>query len=300
MKTITRYAQSIDAEPIDDRVIQFVFSTEDLDSHGSVIAQDWDLKRYVAGGSPVFFNHEAVMPVGVAEGLRVESGQLVGAVRFLTEDLNHDAEKLYRLYKRKIMRGVSIRATSERAEWIDKNEGTYKLSGNTLLEISLCGLPSNPNSLSRSEQGEKMNPEELFADIAEALKCAVSHDAVLGAVRAVQTEAEAVKAKLALLERAVSDRENADIKAQIDALPIEQSVRSWLKNQSNECVRSFLEHAPKVDGPTKPPVEGSSLEGRFEGLTVEELAAKNDALQLRRCYQADRDMYLRVRAIEVK
>jgi HK97 family phage prohead protease len=300
MKTITRYAQTPEQEFTDDRSIQFVFSTEDLDSHGSIISQDWDLSRYVAGGSPVFFNHDASIPVGTAESVRVEAGQLVGGVRFLTDDLNPLAERLYQLYKRKLMRGASIRATSDRAEWIDKNKGTYRLSGNTLLEISLTGLPSNPNSLSRSEQGERMNLDELFSEIAAALSCAPSHDAVLGAVRAVKTEADAVRAKLEAFERSASDRESADLKAQIESLPIERSVREWLGKQSTECVRSFIEHAPKASAPTRTPVEGSSLEGRFEGLTVEELAAKNDAMQLRRCYQADRDMWLRVRAVEVK
>lgn len=133
-----------------ERSIEYVCSTEDVDSYGTVLRQNWDLTRYNKNPVVLFAHKCDRIPVGRAVNVRVDNKQLLAKVIFATEEECKGAEDVWRAVKNGYMPGISV-GFDWRTYRFEKINGVEVLvfDQNELRELSLCPVPSNPNALAR-------------------------------------------------------------------------------------------------------------------------------------------------------
>ena len=91
------------SEAIKTRTIQFVFSDESRDAHGTILpVEGWVLDRFNKNGI-AFFNHNSWssdpnQAIGNAKAW-VEDRQLVGEIRFEEPELNPLADTIFNIYR---------------------------------------------------------------------------------------------------------------------------------------------------------------------------------------------------------
>lgn len=146
----SRAAVEPDSVSDESRSVDVIASTSDVDGHGTVVRQNWLLERFKSNPVVLYAHNSWDLPIGVAENVRVEGGQLRATLTFSTEDLNPEAERVWRNVKAKVIRGVSVgfyphSVTSERQD----DREIYVLDDNELYEISMTPVPSNPAALAQ-------------------------------------------------------------------------------------------------------------------------------------------------------
>jgi len=140
------------------RSVDVIASSPTEDSYDEIVEQSWELDRYKknpvilyehgqAGG---FFarDSDAMFPIGKAENVRVEHGVLKATLVFATADISERAERVWRAFKGGFLRAVSVgfRPDNVKSEIRDGKE-IYVLSNNELFEISVVGIPANPDAV---------------------------------------------------------------------------------------------------------------------------------------------------------
>lgn len=143
-----------DARAIDEdrRSIDYVCSTETLDSHGTVLKQNWRLDRYAKNPVVLFCHNSRSIPVGTASMVRVENGRLVARVTFATADICEDAEACWKAVKAGLLRGISVGFLAHAYRWESENDiERLVLDDLELLELSVCAVPSNPDTLAQRD-----------------------------------------------------------------------------------------------------------------------------------------------------
>lgn len=149
------------------RSIDFICSTEDLDSHCTVIDQSsWKLDRY-AKNPVVFYNHNSGpdgwlwgtgekdtdrLPIARADNVRVEGNKLRATFVFPPQGVSERADDIWQCLVDKRLNAASVGFRCGRAE---KDEGLstakereiYRLFDCELFEISIVALPSNPEAI---------------------------------------------------------------------------------------------------------------------------------------------------------
>jgi len=146
-----------------DREVDWVASTLAVDSYDTVIEQDWEgehggLDRYRANPVVLFAHDSRSLPIGRALKIGVENpgkkdAALVTTVKFATEKANPMAELCWQSVLEDTLRGMSVGwlpGGTERRE-IDGVMRTVFIR-NSLYELSVCPVPSNPEALSRAMQ----------------------------------------------------------------------------------------------------------------------------------------------------
>ena len=165
IKTVNEAARSVDV----------VASTSDIDSHGEIVEQSWNFGRYAANAVVLLSHDHKSLPIGRAENLRVEGGELRCRIVFAPASANPEAEKAFQLVKGGFLKGVSVGFWPGKVRTENRNGKTVDvLSDNTLLEISLTALPSNPRTLTKAH-GPK--PTHEIGDLGEMLLAAIDADA---------------------------------------------------------------------------------------------------------------------------
>lgn len=82
------------------RTVEYVASTEKLDSHGTIVRQKWQLDKYKK--NPIFlYMHDVDDPIGSAN-VRVENDRLIATVKYAEND--ECAEKCLNLVKQGVAR----------------------------------------------------------------------------------------------------------------------------------------------------------------------------------------------------
>ena len=152
-RTISPEIRSINAE---SRSIDFVISTESVDSQRTVFKIDgWDLSAYRAN-PVVAYNHYALGPdpdgiIGTSE-VRIENNQLVATLTL--EEGNRTADKVFRKLQNGTLRGASIGAIIEDGHWGNRANGEdpeiLYFTKQRLMEWSVVSIPSNPDAVKRS------------------------------------------------------------------------------------------------------------------------------------------------------
>jgi HK97 family phage prohead protease len=152
-RTISPEIRAID---VDKRTIDFVISTERVDSYGTVFKIDgWDLEAYRAN-PVVAYNHYALGPdpdtiIGTSE-VRVEDNQLVATLSL--EEGNPIADKVLRKLQNGTLRGASIGAIPYEGRYGKKDfgedEDVIYFTKQRLVEWSVVSIPSNPDAMKRS------------------------------------------------------------------------------------------------------------------------------------------------------
>jgi HK97 family phage prohead protease len=186
-RTITPEIRAINPE---SRSIEFVISTESIDSHRTVFKLDgWDLEAYRAN-PVVSYNHNALGPdpdtiIGTSE-LRIENGELIAKLDL--EEGNPISDKVLRKLKNGTLRAASVGAIIEEGRWGDRSIGedpdVLYFTKHRLMEWSVVSIPSNSDAMKRSA-GE----EAVFKSIPkpETTPSAVSRDGIRARIFSLQT-----------------------------------------------------------------------------------------------------------------
>jgi HK97 family phage prohead protease len=130
------------------RSVDVIASSAALDAYGEIVVQDWNLDRFNAN-PVVFFGHDSRgLPIGSASDVRVEGGKLMATLNLVDAQANPLAEQVWQSIKQGSLRAVSVGFRAGAATTIDLNgKQVIALSGNELLEISLVGIPANPEAV---------------------------------------------------------------------------------------------------------------------------------------------------------
>ena len=152
------------------RMVEFVASTNSVDSYGTVLPVDkWDLRRYEKNGvigyqHDIYWSDDPDNVIGRGEAF-VDGDALVIRIFFEPADINPKAEKVFR----KVLFG-SINAVSvgfnptAPGHWGDERKGenpdVYYFDGQELLEVSVVNVPSNPDAVKRSIAEERALHEQ--------------------------------------------------------------------------------------------------------------------------------------------
>lgn len=132
------------------RTVRFVFSDATVDHAGdSIDPKGWDLGVFKRNPVALFSHMSWEPPIGRASNVKVEGDQLVGDIEFAAADVYDFADTIYRLVKGGFMNAVSVGFKPK--EWAfaaDKDRPFgINFKKQTLLEISVCPVPCNPNAL---------------------------------------------------------------------------------------------------------------------------------------------------------
>ena len=218
------------------RYQEFVASTTTLDAHSTIVKQDWDLSRYEK--NPIVLrDHDTGRPIGTA-AVRVEDGSLIAGVTFATDD--KDADRAWNLVKQRVLRGMSVGFRPTTCEILETDDDFVVVYGAPrLFELSVVGVPSNEDTLSRAygaaadaeteirrSLSEKRDaarttkentmadkttaPEAIAAPAADILSRA-DHEGILRDTR--NTHDTAIRAMQLTVEKAKSDLSGAEERA---------------------------------------------------------------------------------------
>lgn len=214
------------------RAFDVIASTDDVDLDGEVMVQDWDLRRYQQNPVILYFHNlcgmwggepEDTLPVGFATNVAIQNGKLVATLNFVDEKASDMAERCYQGFIQKSLRAVSVGFRSKQGSVETRNgQDVYVLRGNELLEISVCPIPINPNSVTTEDRAKAhdalrafvkshrsspsptaQSPEsEDMKTLAKALglKDDASEAEILAAINALSTGAKAFEGSAKTLE----------------------------------------------------------------------------------------------------
>lgn len=148
---LTREAAITSVGTAADRTIHVVASTDDEDSHGTVL-RNWNLERYQRNPTVLFAHNRFDLPIGTASNVVQQGNRLEADITFLDEADNPVAERCLRCTRKKALRGVSVgfrrgAGTKVSTEYRDGNREVLAIEGAELCEISMLPIGSNPNAL---------------------------------------------------------------------------------------------------------------------------------------------------------
>jgi Mu-like prophage I protein/Caudovirus prohead serine protease len=178
--------------------VDVVASTPAVDSWGRVVVQDWDLARFNANpivlwnhGFGSYGNENCSLPIGFAENVRVEDGNLKATLCFVDEAANPIAEKVYQGFLQGSLRAVSVGWECDEPSF-DSEAEVIVCRGNRLIEISAVSIPANPEAVREAASWS--------ADLRAATQHGKGIDMSLSAIkRALELAPDATEAEM--LER---------------------------------------------------------------------------------------------------
>jgi len=135
----------------DDRDVRFIASTETADRYGDTVnPKGWDTKDF--DQNPVFLmsHNSGSFPIGRVTRTWEQAGKFMADVTFMPEGMHDIADKAWAMVKGGFMNAVSVGFMPKQQEPIYDDEGRYtgtKFIKQSLLELSLCAVPANPEAL---------------------------------------------------------------------------------------------------------------------------------------------------------
>jgi len=154
----------------EERSVVFVASTSTVDSYGTVIPVDkWDLSRFEKNGvigyqHDIYYSDDPDNVIGRGEAY-IQDDALLVKVYFEPADLNPKADKVFRKIVFGSISAVSVgfRANTK-GHWgndlAGEDPNIYYYNGQTLLEVSVVNIPSNPDAVKRSIAEERALHEQ--------------------------------------------------------------------------------------------------------------------------------------------
>jgi HK97 family phage prohead protease len=152
------------------RSVDVIASTAAIDSYGEIVAQSWDLKRYLSNPIVLYGHNSWDMPIGFASNVRVEDGKLLATLNLVDEKASPMAERVWQGIKQGSLRAVSVgfRTRSKPTSVEVEGKQVLVLSDNELIEISVVPIPANPEALALEAKAfatlrglaGKSNPQE--------------------------------------------------------------------------------------------------------------------------------------------
>ena len=133
-----------------DRTKRFVFSDATIDHAGDKIdPKGWDLGIFKRNPVALFSHMSWEPPIGRASNVSVQNDQLVGDIEFATAEVYEFADTIFRLVDGGFMNAVSVGFKPKDWAFTSDKDRPYGIDfkKQTLLEISVCPVPCNPNAL---------------------------------------------------------------------------------------------------------------------------------------------------------
>ena len=119
----------------------FIASTPGIDRAGDSVAQDFNLDAFMKN-PVVLFGHDHADPIGKCTSVKYENGNLVADIELAPTERGQEIKQLI---EHGTLRAVSVGFLPGQAT--PNEQGGMDLSANSLLEISLCAVPMNPDAL---------------------------------------------------------------------------------------------------------------------------------------------------------
>lgn len=252
------------------REVDFVASTDAIDSFDEVVEQSWRLDRYLSNPVVLFAHQSRELPIGKCTRVVVIDGQLECTIQFATADMNPKAEQVFRMVQEKILNAVSVgfMPRSIRHEMRDGRE-VYVLSDNELHEISVTPIPANPEALAKMKAKAR----------AEAVHTGET-DMTFEQLKAERDAAVAASEK-AIAERATADVQAREFDAKAskaieerDAAIVERDAAIAANAKHLEIVKVESEQIAKsLEDVGIAKVEGETFAGRVKRLADAKKAA---------------------------
>ena len=172
----------------DDRTVEFCFSDDSVDRYGERVDQaSWDVKNYKKN-PVILWGHDpsrAENVIGTGDNIKLnQSGK-----SFITAQFDDDehASLIFNKIKKGILRTVSAGFIPHTLEF---DEDVPVLKDNELLEVSVVGIPANPNALALDYKAGAMKS----ADASYLIKSMREEaDRLEAAVKAADDEEEHVQ-----------------------------------------------------------------------------------------------------------
>lgn len=161
-KIVTRaaYVRNTSAEMLANRQVEFVISSEAVDSYGTVFKMDgWDLNRYEKNPI-VCYQHRSHTNdpddlIGIST-VRKEGDLLIGTVTFEDAETNPKAEKIFRKVQAGTLKMASVGARVEKAhfgvEEANEDPEVLYFDRSELIEWSIVSVGANPDAHKRNAQ----------------------------------------------------------------------------------------------------------------------------------------------------
>jgi HK97 family phage prohead protease len=277
---------------VNEREVDFIASTADIDSHGDIVEQDFILGRFEKNPIILFAHNSRALPIGTATNVGVRDGVLKMTVRFASKKANPVAEHVFQLIKEGILKAMSIGFIPHdiRRELRDDKE-VWILSKNELIESSVVPIPANQNALAEmkakalekfnltppSEQG---NPADGGKDVEMTL------EELQKQMEEIRTSSKALVAEnkeLTEANKAMAEELDA-LKARYEAL---EGVRNEEKERANKAEVALVERdLDELIGKKISPHEKASLvklAGANRELFDEQIAAIKDRPDMKHC-----------------
>jgi hypothetical protein len=240
--------RSVNAEA---RSVDVVASTASLDSHSTILDQDWRLERYRKNPVVLWchnrFEHgplslgggvrpEDFLPIGRSENVGVVGGQLEARIVFASAEANPLADRIFKLMREGILHSVSVgfRAGTVTEEKFDGRE-ILRLGKNELYEISVVPVPSNPDAVAKSIAFET---EQLGRLVAAARAAGVGER---------ETHMAMTAEEKAAFDAALADAKDAKaVRERIAALETELAKERAIASDARETIKKLTDEAAKA------------------------------------------------------
>lgn len=141
------------------RTVHVVASTGALDSHGSVLRQNWQLERYIANPVVLFAHRRDDLPIAQAKNVKVTGAKKAGTKR-LEADIEFPpagkfsrSDEVWNALEAGLLRGVSVGFKPGKVLW-EEHDGRDVMvcDDNELLELSFVPVGSNPETLADARE----------------------------------------------------------------------------------------------------------------------------------------------------
>ena len=139
-----------------ERTLRFCFSDGSVDRmNDTIAAAGWDLTDFQANPVALWAHDSSAPPIGGARNVGVEGDRLLGDIEFAPPETYAFADTIYRLVLGKLLRAVSVGFLPTRYAFVENDpERGFGIDflEQTLLEISVCPVPANPNALQEARR----------------------------------------------------------------------------------------------------------------------------------------------------
>ncbi len=144
--------------PVDgaERTLRFCFSDNSVDRmNDTIAAAGWDLTDFLANPVALWAHDSSAPPIGGARNVGVEGDRLLGDIEFAPPETYAFADTIYRLVLARFLRAVSVGFLPTRYAFVENDpERGFGIDflEQSLLEISVCPVPANPNALQEARR----------------------------------------------------------------------------------------------------------------------------------------------------
>jgi HK97 family phage prohead protease len=143
---------------------EYILSDGSVDRMGDIIEPSgWILDGFKR--NPIaLFAHDATLPVGTWENVRVEGGELRGRLKLAPKGTSDRIDEIIRLTEAKVLRAVSVGFRAVASEPRKDGDG-LRFTKQSLVEVSLVSIPANENALAvaRSLRISEQTRQLVFA-----------------------------------------------------------------------------------------------------------------------------------------